>query len=139
VAYGTSIDEIVQRADEGLVSIHSIFPGPQGAGALRRAFASRAFSIGLLPAAGSMEVQLAELRKRLVERGRDDPATIDTRLKHQPESVQFVLDNPYVDTEEGSLRVFNDVVINEHLSHTLMTVEQLFVTVCGIKRSDNAI
>ena len=139
VAYGTSIDEVEAEAAAGRVSIHSIFPGSAGAGALRTALGERLFSIGMVATTGSVENQLAELRRRLISRGRDDTATIDARLKHQLDPMAFVLQNPSVETPNGWLPVFDQIVINEHLDETMRSVEDLFSVTFGLRRTVNAI
>ena len=132
VAYGTSIDEIEQVAGQGLICVHSIYAGAQGAGKLREVFGRRMFSLGLLAAHGGVETQLAVLRRRLLERGRDDPATIEARLGHQVEALRYVEDNPAVPTADGSMRVFDQVLVNAVLAQAVERVLAIFAEVFGL-------
>jgi guanylate kinase len=125
-AYATSVDEIEEAARAGYVSIHSIYPGPDGAGRLREIFGSRALSIGLLAVAGSAAEQLEVLRARLLARSRDDPAAIEARLQHQLEPIQYVIDNPSVITVDGPMGVFDQVVFNKDIKETVGRVVRLF-------------
>lgn len=125
-AYGTSITEIREAAAAGKICVHSIFAGPDGAGRLREIFGSGLVSIGLLAADGPVENQLSVLRERLVGRSRDDAEAIEARLQHQVEPLQYVLDNPPVETEGGPLPVFDHVVVNQDLDETVATVVGLF-------------
>jgi guanylate kinase len=126
VAYGTSIDEIERVASQGRICVHSIYAGPEGAGKLREVFGRRVFSLGLLAAHGSVETQLEVLRRRLLDRGRDDPATIEARLKHQIEALRYVQENPVVPTGDGPLRVFDQVTVNAVLERAVECVLTLF-------------
>lgn len=126
VAYATSIDEIEDQARAGLICVHSIYPNPHGAGRLREIFGRKALSIGLLPARGRLATQLEELRKRLVVRGRDDPATVEARLKHQIQPLEYVIENPKVLTPDGIMEVFDIKVINEELERTIRHIVSLF-------------
>lgn len=125
-AYATSVDEIEEAARAGYVSIHSIYAGPDGAGRLREIFGKRALSVGLLPTSGPAAEQLEVLRSRLLTRSRDDNAAIEARLKHQLEPLQYVLDNPRVTTDDGPLRVFDQVLINDKIDETVGHVVRLF-------------
>lgn len=125
-AYATNLLEIRAAIDDGLVCIHSIYAGRNGAGQLREAFGAELYSIGLLPADGNIDEQLAVLRDRLVGRSRDDPAAVDARLKHQIEPLKYVLENPLVCGPEGGLRVFDRVLVNSDLDRTVETVVQVF-------------
>jgi guanylate kinase len=139
VGYGTSIDEIERVASHGLICVHSIYAGAQGAGKLREVFGRRLFSLGLLAAHGSVPAQLEVLRRRLLERGRDDPATIEARLKHQVETLEYVQENPAVATGDGPLTVFDQVLVNEVLTQSVQCVLALFARVFGLpERSDSA-
>jgi guanylate kinase len=132
VAYGTSIDEIEAMARAGLISVHSIYAGADGAGKLRQVFGRRAYSLGLLATRGDVEAQLAVLRGRLLERGREDPATLEAKLRHQIEPLAYVLANPVVATGDGPLPVFDQVLVNESLPATLQRVLAIFSQVFGL-------
>jgi guanylate kinase len=132
VAYGTSIDEIERMASQGRVSVHSIYAGPEGAGKLREAFGRRVFSLGLLAARASVPEQLQVLRRRLLDRGRDDPATLEARLEHQIEPLAYVMENPSVMTGDGPLKVFDQVLVNEVLAQAVECVLALFAQVFGL-------
>ncbi|HVR08809.1 MAG TPA: hypothetical protein VMW75_12240 [Thermoanaerobaculia bacterium] len=132
VAYGTSIDEIERMASRGLVSVHSIYAGAEGAGKLRESLGRRAFSLGLLAARGSVPEQLEVLRRRLLDRGRDDPATLEARLAHQIEPLAYVLENPVVATGDGPMKVFDQVAVNEVLAQAVECVLALFARVFGL-------
>jgi guanylate kinase len=132
VGYGTSIDEIERVASQGLICVHSIYAGPQGAGKLREVFGRRAFSLGLLAAHGSVTSQLEVLRQRLLDRGRDDPATLEARLKHQIETLEYVQKNPVVPTGDGPMKVFDQVSVNEVLTQAVECVLALFAQVFGL-------
>jgi guanylate kinase len=134
VAYGTNIDEIERMAGQGRICVHSIYAGPEGAGKLREVFGRRLFSLGLLAAHGDVETQLAVLRRRLLERGRDDPATIEARLRHQVEALEYVQQNPTVPTGDGPMKVFDQVLVNEVLEQAVHTVLELFARVFGLPR-----
>lgn len=132
VAYGTSVDEIEAMASAGRVSVHSIYAGPPGAGSLRQVFGRRVFSLGLLAADGGVEAQLAVLRGRLLERGREDPATIEAKLRHQIEPLTYVLENPVVATADGPLPVFDRVLVNASLPAAIAGVLAIFDQACGL-------
>jgi ribose 1,5-bisphosphokinase PhnN len=132
VAYGTSIDEIEAMASAGRVSVHSIYAAPPGAGRLREVFGRRVFSLGLLAADGGVEAQLAVLRGRLLERGREDPATIEAKLRHQVEPLTYVLENPVIATADGPLPAFDRVLVNESLPAAVARVLELFDQACGV-------
>jgi guanylate kinase len=132
VAYGTSIDEIERMASQGRVSVHSIYAGREGAGKLREVFGRRVFSLGLLAARASVPEQLQVLRRRLLDRGRDDPATLEARLEHQIEPLAYVMENPSVMTGDGPLKVFDQVLVNEVLAQAVECVLALFAQVFGL-------
>ncbi|HEV3456333.1 MAG TPA: hypothetical protein VHG32_07220 [Thermoanaerobaculia bacterium] len=132
VAYGTSIDEIERMASQGRVSVHSIYAGREGAGKLREVFGRRVFSLGLLAARASVPEQLQVLRRRLLDRGRDDPATLEARLAHQIEPLAYVMENPSVMTGDGPLKVFDQVLVNEVLAQAVECVLALFAQVFGL-------
>lgn len=125
-AYATNIDEIEKAVNAGLICIHSIYAGPAGAGKFREAFGAELFSIGMLPATGDMSEQLAVLRSRLLGRSRDDTAAIEARLEHQVEPLRYVLDNPLISTMDGSLHVFDRVLVNHDLQETVHGAVELF-------------
>lgn len=128
VAYGTSIDEIENASAKGLVSVHSIYAGPQGAGRLREVFGRDLFSVGLLASDGGLNDQLKVLRDRLLGRGRDDADTVEARLQHQIAPIEYVKKNPLVETGTGSMRVFDEVLVNETLDIAVERVLALFNT-----------
>lgn len=123
-AYATSLSEIAEMTDRGQVCILSVYASPAGAGRLREVFGRTAYSIGLLPVAGTIDAQLRVLRLRLTSRNRDDPSALEARLMHQREPLQYVLENPTVQTQAGPMRVFDELVINESLDATVQTVVQ---------------
>lgn len=125
-SYGTSIIEIEEAAESGLISVHSIYAGPDGAGKLRRIFGQRLVSIGLLATRGQVDDQLMVLRERLLSRSRDDAEAIEARLRHQAEPLSYVLENPSVDTPDGALRVFDRVLINQDLETTVEAAVEIF-------------
>jgi guanylate kinase len=125
-AYGTSVDEIENAAEQGFICIHSVYAGKDGAGRLREFFGRRALSIGLLPTHGSAPEQLEELRNRLLLRSRDAPSAIEARLKHQLHPLEYVLDNPSVMTDDEPMKVFDHVITNENLEVTKRNVLRLF-------------
>ena len=125
-AYGTSILEIEEAASNGLISVHSIYAGPAGAGKLREIFGRRLVSIGLLATRGQVEDQLMVLRERLLSRSRDDAEAIEARLRHQVEPLGYVLENPSVDTPDGPLQVFDRVLINQDLETTVADAVEVF-------------
>jgi len=126
IAYGTSLDEIEERAAGGTISIHSIFPGPAGAGRLREQFGARLVSVALLPARGDLAQQLSELERRMIARGREGADTIREKLAAQTDQIAFILDNPAVPTPHGALPVFDRIVINERLDVAVAEVVSYF-------------
>lgn len=128
-AYATSIDEIYRMADQGIACILSVYAGPEGAGRLKQVFGRNAYSIGLLPAAGTIEHQLQVLRDRLLARNRDNPQAIDARLRHQLQPLQYVIDNPTLETSDGMLSAFDDVLVNGELDETVKGVANKFETI----------
>lgn len=130
-AYATSLQEIAQASDAGLVCIHSIYPGPAGAGALRQALGSELYSVGLLPPGVDVDEQLRILRERLVGRGRDDRSAIDRRLAGQVETLTYLSDNPTVATVNGKQHVFDEIVVNKDLSKTVEHFVEMFRRVFG--------
>ncbi len=126
VAYATSIDEIESAHHAGMICIQSIFAGPDGAGRLREIFGKAVLSVGLAAGSGSLDEQLAVLRQRLTKRGREDTEAIDQRLKHQHQTIQYIQENPFVHTSDGSLRVFDDIVINDDFGAAITKLQRLF-------------
>lgn len=126
VAYATSLDEIVDKAKSGLICVHSIFAGPEGAGKLREFFGKNVFSIGLLASRGGLNKQLDILRNRLINRGRDSEVAIEARLKYQIEPLEYVIKNPYIKTPNGLQKVFDEIIINKDLDNTIQHVLSLF-------------
>jgi len=126
VAYGTSIDEIEEKAKTGLVCIHSIYAGPNGAGKLREFFGKKVFSIGMLGTDGDKQQQIQILRDRLHNRGRDDAENLEARIMHQGEAIEYVLNNNVVVSIDGPMRVFDEIIINKYLEETIQTGIQTF-------------
>jgi guanylate kinase len=126
VAYGTSVDEIEEKGRDGLVCVHSIFAGSDGAGKLREIFGRNVFSIGLLATSGDVSSQLEVLRERLISRGRDTPETIEIRLQHQVQPLEYVINNPSIITPHGKMKVFDETVINENLENTIQNMFHIF-------------
>ena len=126
VSYGTSIDEIEAEAQAGRICVHSIFAGPDGAGALRRTFGRALISLGLLATQGDISRQLNVLRDRLLLRGRDDIATVELRLKHQLPPLEYVMQNPSVAVGPIELPVFDYVITNENLPDTVKRANEIF-------------
>jgi guanylate kinase len=124
--YGTSIVEIEEAAESDLISVHSIYAGPDGAGKLRAIFGARLVSIGLLATRGEVDEQLMVLRERLLSRSRDDAEAIEARLRHQVEPLGYVLENPTVETPDGALQVFDRVLINQDLEETVAAAVEIF-------------
>ncbi len=135
VAYGTSIDEIERMAAAGFLCVHSIYAGPEGAGRLRELLGRRVFSLGLLAARGGVAEQLAVLRQRLLDRGRDDPATVEAKLTHQGEPLAYVMENPTVPTGDGPLQVFDQVLVNDVREQSVECVLALVARVFGLPES----
>lgn len=125
-AYGTSIDEIEEAAKAGLICIHSVYAGPQGAGKLREFFGENAISVGLQAGEGSALEQLEILRHRLVGRSRDESSAIEARLKHQLEPLEYVINNPTVVTPDGRMKVFDHIIVNNDLEETAQLAVRLF-------------
>jgi ribose 1,5-bisphosphokinase PhnN len=116
VSYATDLDEIQQAAAEGKLCVHAIFAGDAGAGELRRRLAGRLVSVGIQVNEGGVDQQLATLRDRLLERGRESEEAIEQRLSHQYEVVSYVLENPQVLADDGNVyRVFDYHLINSDL------------------------
>ncbi len=135
VAYGTNIDEIKEKGESGLICIHSIYPSSEGAGKLRELFGKKLFSIGLCATNGGIEKQIEETRKRLINRGRDSMETIEVRLKHQIQPMEYILNNPVVETSDGFLHVFDKIFTNDNLDKTIKDVLFLFQSI--FLRSNN--
>ena len=95
-AYGTNLAEIREAIGQGLVCVHSIYPGPDGAAALRRAFGAQLYSVALLPPGDSLDARLAVLRDRLLARNRDSAEALEQRLLHQSDALEFIAENPAV-------------------------------------------
>lgn len=127
VRYGTSLDEIESIATRGRIAVHSIYPSDEGAGNLRRVFNDRLFSIGVLASLGDLDVQLKVLRDRLIARGRDDTSTIEARLNYQREAIEYILENPFVDTPFGPMRVFDEIIVNEDLAASEQAMRAIWV------------
>ncbi len=98
------------------------------------------FSIGMLPATGEVSEQLAVLRSRLLGRSRDDTAAIEARLEHQVEPLRYVLDNPLISTMDGSLHVFDRVLVTTIFRRQSMALSNCLTKPClgvvMIDRSD---
>jgi guanylate kinase len=125
-AYATSIDEIEAVAKMGRICILSVYAAPEGAGHLREVFGKQLRSLALLPGHGAADEQLQILRGRILSRNRDDPKAIEARLQHQMQPLQYVLDNPSVMTSDGSMKVFDNILVNESLEITVQHSVRLF-------------
>jgi guanylate kinase len=132
VGYATSIDEILSAAEEGLICIQSIFPGPPGAGRLREVFGTRLLSVGVLVGNGDAGSQLLELERRLLSRGRDDIEVVRARLQYQAAPIQYIMNNESIVTDEGALQVFDEIIINDNLEKALHRVIEIFAKGFGI-------
>lgn len=126
VSYGVSIDEIDLAAKKVAACILSIYASNEGAGKLRELFGDRLLSVGLLAAHGSLEDQLMVLKRRLLMRGRDDAQSIEARLRHQVEPLRYIMENPSVDTSDGTRLVFDKILVNDDLEITVNNLEALF-------------
>lgn len=126
LAYATSIDEIEDEIRNGKVCVHSIFPGENGAEQLRRVFGARLCSIALLPTHGEEEAQIEELRRRMVERGRESMSRIEDKLAAQRTQIHFILENKVIETRDGELATFDKVIINDDLNMTVKEVANYF-------------
>lgn len=132
VRYATSLDEIEAQARAGKICIHSIFAGSQGAGELRRVFGPGLYSVGVLAAHGGRDQQLDVLRQRLVSRGRDSWEAVDERLRHQAAPIDYVLENPLVETGEGPMPAFDHVLVNDDLNKSIEGIDALFAEAFGL-------
>lgn len=126
LAYATSIDEIEQQIANGNICIHSIFPGENGATKLRQHFGSRLVSVALLPTQGEEEEQMNELRRRMEARGREPTERIEEKLAAQREQIHFILENAAVETPDGELPVFDNIVVNDQLDKAMREVTLYF-------------
>ncbi|HJQ03725.1 MAG TPA: hypothetical protein VJ851_19175 [Jatrophihabitans sp.] len=129
-AYATDLNEIREAVDRGLVCVHSIYPGPDGAAALRRAFGRLLYSVALLPPGDTLDDRLTVLRERLVARNRESGPALEQRLRHQTDALEFIADNPAVQVGHELLRVFDDVLVNDDLDDTVAEATELFVQRC---------
>jgi guanylate kinase len=123
--YATSIDEIEDAAGRDLVAVHSVYAGPHGAGRLREEFGPRLLSIGLRSTEGTVDDELAELERRLLKRGRDTEEVIASRRPHQIEKLDYVLTNPFVETRDGPMPVFDHTIVNDDLDTALAELGEL--------------
>ena len=129
-AYATDLNEIREAVARGLVCVHSIYPGPDGAAALRRAFGRLLYSVALLPPGDTLDDRLAVLRERLMARNRDSASALEQRLRHQTDALQFIADNPSIQVGDELLPVFDDVLVNDDLDDTVAEATELFVQRC---------
>jgi guanylate kinase len=129
-AYATDLNEIRDAIGRGLVCVHSIYPGPEGAAALRRAFGSQLYSIALLPPGANLDDRLAVLRDRLLARNRDSAEALEQRLLHQADALEFIAANPTVQVGDAALAVFDEVLVNDDLDQTVAEATELFITNC---------
>lgn len=125
-AYGTSVDEIEHNAQKGKISLHSIFPSIAGAGQMRTIFGSRLVSVALLPAVGDVDAQLAELKVRMLNRGREDVSAVTARLATQREQIEYILHNAEVDTKDGEMKVFDRIIVNDVLESCQAEISRYF-------------
>ena len=129
-AYGTNLTEIREAIGQGLVCVHSIYPGPDGAAALRKAFGPQLYSVALLPPGDSLDDRLAVLRDRLLARNRDSAEALEQRLLHQSDALEFIAENPTVAVGPIRMPVFDTVLINDDLDQTVAEATELFVSNC---------
>lgn len=119
VQYATDLSEIREAASKGLLSIHSVFAGPDGAGKLKAAFGGRAMSIALVPPGGSIDEKMEVLRERIVSRGRDSDDVVRGRLARQHEILQYIEENPIVSSRGEAHRVFDRIMVSDDLGEML--------------------
>lgn len=124
--YATSVVEIEDAIQRSTVPVLSIHASKEGAGVLRSHFGRRLYSLALLPPGGDVDQQLQELRQRLLTRDRDDAPARQARLLHQREVLAYVNSNPSVNTPDGKLCVFDDVIVNDDLCSTIDSVLSKF-------------
>jgi guanylate kinase len=129
-AYATDLREIREAIGRGLVCVHSIYPGPDGASALRQAFGDQLCSVALLPPGATLDDRLAVLRDRLLARNRDSPQALEQRLRHQVEALKFISDNPTVTVGATAMPAFDEVLVNDDLDETVAEATELFVRRC---------
>ena len=129
-AYATDLNEIREAIGRGLVCVHSIYPGPDGAAALRQAFGRQLYSVALLPPGETLDARLAVLRERLLARNRDSAQALEQRLLHQADALGFIAENPAVRVGDDVLPVFDDVLVNDDLDDTVAEATELFVQRC---------
>ena len=107
------MDEIDEAIARGEIALHSVYPGPEGAGHLRELFGERLLSFGLLATADSDDIEIAELTRRLRERGRDDESAIEDRLPIQREKIGYVRANPVIESIDGPIPAFDHIIVND--------------------------
>ena len=126
VSYATSIDEIQEEIKAGRICLHTIFAGPTGVGRMREVFGKELFALGILASEGGVEEQLAVLRDRLQGRTRDDEEGLRIRLSHQLDPIKYVLDNPLVDSSDGPMHVFDEIIVNDDRERAVKSAQRLF-------------
>lgn len=126
IAYATSIDEIEREVASGRICIHSIFPSDEGAAAFRKQFGKRLCSVALLPSRGQSDDQIAELQRRMIERGREPQALIEKKLEEQVPQINFILNNQSVITPDGLLPIFDTTIVNEILDDAMNEIIRYF-------------
>lgn len=123
IAYATDLDEIRNVSAAGKLCVLTIFAGDAGAGELRRRLASRLVSVGVLVNDGGVEQQLAILRGRLLDRGRESNAEIEQRLAHQIELISYISKDPKVVAHDGkTYKVFDHQLINHDLDAAISRI-----------------
>lgn len=133
VRYATNLLEIEDQISRGRVCVHSIFAGQEGAGKIRQVFGERAYAVGVLATSGGLSEQLEVLRQRLLKRTRDDEAALLARLQHQVDPINFVLTNPLVDTPNGPMTVYDEILVNDDLDRSLADTATTFAKIFGLR------
>jgi len=133
VNYATSLGEIEDQIQQGRVCVHSIFAGALGAGRMREVFGKRLFAVGVLATAGGLSDQLDVLKRRLKARTRDDDAALNARLQHQTDPINYVLENPLVQTPDGPMEVFDMISVNDDLPRSVADLTAVFAKVFDLE------
>jgi len=126
VSYATSVDEIQEEIKAGRICLHTVFAGPAGVGRMREVFGKQLLALGVLASEGGVEEQLAVLSDRLQGRTRDDEEGLRIRLSHQLDPIKYVLDNPLVDSVDGPMHVFDEIIVNDDRERAMKTARRLF-------------
>jgi guanylate kinase len=126
VAYGTNIDEIKEKGEAGLICLHIIYPSSDGAGKMREVFGERLYSIGIYVRHEERSKHFEETQKRLMKRGRDGIEIIEARLKHQSQILDYIWENPKIESVDGYHHVFDRLLTYVDLDKTFNDVLHLF-------------